>query len=187
MHHGVHAKGGEGPIHSACDAINALGHQVGQPGPHHVEGEVEDGQHDGKEHRQGQHLVGEQPVNGHAALALAALLVVAHAALTQLLDEGVAHVGQGLVAVHAAVGLHLHHAVLNQLPLVFIKPQVHGQGLVALDQLGGRKAAGEAVLLGVVFNHVADGVDAAVHRARAAEVHPLGQDALLRHPLGLVQ
>ena len=84
--------------------------------------------------------------------------VVAHPA-----DVGEAHVGHGRGTVQSAFLLHLPQDVAHRLLLVLAQVQGFLHQRVALDELAGRKAYGDACRLGMVFDEVHDGMDAAVY------------------------
>ena len=103
------------------------------------------------------------------------------AALADALDVGETHVGHGRAAVEPALGLHLQDDVFEHFFFVLIQGELFQDPLIALDELAGREAQGQAVGGRVVLDQVADRVQAAVDRAavvvRAAEV--LAQGPLL--------
>ena len=64
---------------------------------------------------------------------LLALVSLYHRGGDDPLDEVIAHIGEGGVAVKPAFGLHLDYAVLEQLALVLDKLQLVRHAGVALD------------------------------------------------------
>lgn len=103
------------------------------------------------------------------------------------LDEGVAHIGQGGVAVQPGFGFHLHDAVLQKLLFVFVQLQVLLQRVAPLNELGSAEPGGDAQSLGVVGDEVDNGVQAAVDGGVVgAEIGDLRQDAAPCHRDGPV-
>ena len=168
--HRVEPVGGETAVRGHGEGVDPGGQQVRQKGADDVEGQEEDAQHDGEEQRQGEILVGDHPVDGIAALPLPALTALDHRAGADALDEVVAHIRQGGVAVHAALILHLPDAVLDQLQLVLVQGQARRDIRVPLDELGGGEPDGDAGLFRVVLDLVDHRVDAPVDRTGGAEV-----------------
>lgn len=77
-------------------------------------------------------------------------------------DEGIAHIGQGGIAVQPGFVFHLDDAVFQQLLFVFIQPQVLFQRIAALNELGGAETGGDAQPFSVIRDEVDNGVQAAV-------------------------
>ena len=75
----------------------------------------------------------------------------------------VAHIRERRVAVEPGLVLHLHDAVLKQLPLVFVERERLREIVAALDELGRAETRGHADAVGMVRDQVHDRVDAAVH------------------------
>ena len=170
--HGVGAKGGEPGVDARRDPGHEFLHEALQPRAHHAEGEPEDQAHDEHEGRDGGVATGEHAVDAGAAGVLAALVGLDHAAAADLADEREAHVGQGGEAVGPGLLLHLADDVLDAVELVGVEAEGSGDQLVSLDELGGRKAHGDAGALRVVVHQVADAVDATV---KGAAVGPVGR------------
>ena len=181
MYHRVQAVVCERSVHRRCKRVNAHGEHVAQKAADDVERQIEDEQHDAEEDRDGGKFAGENLVHLHAAQMLLAFARLDHGLRNQLFDEAVAHVGQRRVAVKSPLDLHLHNGVLDELELVLVELQAVGEQRIALDQARRGKARTHARHLRVVFNLVAHGMDAAVHRARRAEIIHRGQHTLLRH------
>ena len=83
---------------------------------------------------------------------------------------GIAHVRHGGITVQSALALHLQHAVLGQLPLIFIDVQTLDDVLIALDDVQRCPAREHSLPFGVILDHVRHGMQAAVHRAGLAEI-----------------
>ena len=94
---------------------------------------------------------------------LLAFMAFYHGGSHHTLNEGIAHIGQGGVAIQSRFVFHLHDAVLQQLLLVLIQLQFLCQVVAALNQLGCAEARGNAQLFGMIVNQVNHRVDAAVH------------------------
>ena len=128
-------------------------------------------------------------VHALATLALAAGLGLGHAGVDHLGDEGEAHLGDGSGAVEPALCLHLAHDVLYCLKLVFVELKGTGYVRVALYQLGRGKAYGDSCLLGMVFDEVHHGMQAAVDRSPMiggiAEVQTAGTLLVVSHVQGM--
>ena len=88
------------------------------------------------------------------------------------LDEAIAHLGKSGVAVKPALALHFKHRVADELELVFAELECGDYLIVLFDNARRSKARGHTYFIGVIFNDVAYGMYAAVHRARRAEVYP---------------
>ena len=176
MYHRVRAVGGQGTVHGNGESVDACGQQVGEDCSNHVESQIENGQHDAEEDGQGQVFVGDDPVDGLAAPALPGFPAFHYRTGADLFDEVVTHIRQGGVTVHAMFCFHLLNAVLNEFQLVLIQFQPGDDILVALDQLGGRKAYGNPGRLGVVFDLVNHSVNAPMDWAGGAEVVDGGED-----------
>ena len=119
--------------------------------------------------------MGQDAVDGHTALVLAALAAAHDSIGADPLDEGVAHVGQRRVTVEAALLLHLDDRMLDHVKLVLIQRKPGRDILVALHQLGRGEAEGDTCRLRVILDQMRHGVDAAVHRPIVAEVVNLWQ------------
>ena len=176
MHHGVDAVGGQRRVHPGGDIVDARGQQVAEPLADDVERQIEDQEHHAEKHRQRCVFAGQHLVPRHAALVLLALMALDHSVGGDLLDERIPHIRQRGVAVQSVLRLHLHDAVLQQLPLVLVQYQAVRHVLVALNELRGTEPGRQAQPLGVVLDKMHHRVDAAVHRGvRRAEVIDLGQ------------
>ena len=185
VHHRVDAVGGEALVRQGGELVQPQAEQVAQALADEAEGEPEHHPHDGQEDGDGQHPVGEDAVDLHAAGVLAALAPAHHRLGAHLPDEAVAHVRQRRLPVGAHFALHLGDGVLHHVLLVFREVHLLQHGRVALHQLGGGKPHRHPGPLGVVLDEVADGVDAPVHRA-GAEVQPLGLFPVQRHLHGVL-
>ena len=170
MDHGVQSIGGEAAVHRRGEGIDPRGQQIRQEGADDFKGQEEDAQHDGEEQRQGQVFVGHHPIDGLAAGPLPGLPALHHRAGADGFDEGVAHIRQCGIAVHAALVLHLLDAVLNELQLVLVQGQAGHDVLVSLNELGGGEPDGKARSLRVILDLVDHRVDAPVDRSGGAEV-----------------
>ena len=186
VHHGVEPEGRERGVDLRRHEVDAQGEKVGEPLAHHVKGEPEDERHDAHEDGDGRVLAREDAVGRHGARVLAALARLDHALGAHPLDEREAHVGERRHAVAAGLALHLGDDVLDGVELVLVQPEGAHDELVALNELGRRKAHGEVGRGGVVLDDVADAMDAAVQgtmvrAVRGAEVHAPGVLAEARH------
>ena len=121
---------------------------------------------------------------------LAALVRAHDGSVADAPDEREAHVRNGGGAVQTALLLHLYDDVLDGLLLVLGEIQLLENQGVALGQLAGGKAHGDARGLSVVLDQVHEAVQAAVHRAvallRVAEVLAAGPLLILRDVDGVV-
>ena len=191
MYHRVDAVGGQRAVHAGGHIVDAPRQQVAESLPDHVERQPEDQQHHAEEHRQRRVFAGQHLVPRHAALVLPALVALHHRVGGDALDERISHVRQRRVAIQTVLRLHLHDAVLQQLPLVLIQHQPVGHALVALDELGGAEPGRQPQPLRVILDEMHHRVNAAVYRRiRHAEVIDLGQHTVfsrlhrLIHQLG---
>ncbi len=175
--HGIDAVGGQSRAGEFRHLVDAQAQPVGQRGADDAEGQPEHQEHDTEEHRQSGVLARQHLVQLHAPVMLPALMALHHGGGHHALDEGVAHIRQGGVAVQTGLRLHLQDAVFQQLLLVLVQLQLVRHGRVPLHQLGGAEPGGQSRPVGVVLNEMDDGVDAAVdRRLRRAEVRHLGID-----------
>ena len=187
MYHGVDAVGRERGVHDAGQRVDAELQQVGQPLADDVEREIKREEHHDEERRQGGILAREDAVDLHGARVLFALVALDHGGRHDALDERVAHVRKGRVAVEPGLVFHLHDAVLEQLQLVFIEFERRGEVVPAFDELGRAETRRHADAVGVVGDQVHDRVDAAVHgRIVRAEVRHLRQRPAARNGQRLV-
>ena len=170
MDDGVQPVGRQRPVDDDGQGVNAGGQQIAQRLPDDVERQIEDQQHHADEDRDGRIFARQDPVGPDRAQPLLTLVRLDDTGFDQRLDEGVAHVGDGRVAVKPALELHLDDRVLDELLFILVQMQLLHYGLVPVDDPGRGEADGEARALRVVLDLVADGVDAAVHRAGRAEI-----------------
>ncbi len=159
------ACGGKGAVGDAGKGVDAHGKQILQEQADHMEGEVEHQAHDGDEGRDGGVFAGEDTVQALAALALAALPGLLDRDAADAGDKVKAHLRDGGSPVEAALFFHLENNVLNHLRLILIQLELLLDQPVALNELAGGKARGQAGSLGVVFDQVGDAMQAAVDRA----------------------
>ena len=187
MYHRVDAVGRQPPVNQTADGVNPQAQPVGEGRPDHIEGQVEDQQHDPQKHRDSRILAGENLIHLHRAPVLLALVALHHGLFHRALNKAVAHVRQGGVSIQAGFRLHLQDAVLQQLLLVLVQAQHVRHIRVALNQLGGAEPGGDAQLLRVILNQMHHRVDAAVNRgAVIAEVVNPRQHPVFRHGHSLV-
>ena len=174
-----------GPADQLRQGVDAALQEVLEEGADEGEGQEEDQAHDQDKGRDGGVLAGEDLVEALAAPVLLALVGLDDAALADLLDVGIAHIGDGGAPVQAPLVLHLQNDVLQHLALVPVQVQLTQDGPVALHQLAGGEAQGQALGRGVVLDQVGDGVEGAVDRAAVvvglAEVLAQGALLILRH------
>ena len=168
--HRVQAVGRESGVNDDRQSVDTSGQQVGEEGAEDIESQIEDGQHDTKENRQGQVLVGNDPVDGLAPLALSGRPAFHHGGIAYPLNEVVAHVGQSGVAVHATFGLHLCDTVLQKLQFVLVQLQPIPDIRVVLNEFGGGEADREPGGFRVVLDLMDHRMDAAVDRTGSAEI-----------------
>ena len=166
----VDAVGRERRVRQPRQRVNSHGKQIGQKRADHLKCEIKHQQHDADKDRQGENAVREDVIDGARALPLAALLGFFHRFGADRLDERIAHIGNGGVAVEPRFALHLHDAVLAQLQLVFVERKPRDNVAVSLDHVHGRPACAHPGALGVILHHMRHGMDAAVDRPRRAEV-----------------
>ena len=152
-------------IHQQGELVNPQGQQVLEPGADHMEGHPEHQGHNAHEGGDGGVFPGEEPVNLPAPLVLPAFSGLHHRLLTELLDEGKAHVRNGGGPVQATLLLHLADDMIQHLLFVLGQTQGLQHQLIPFHQLAGGKAHGNPRGLGVVFNQVHDAVETAVDRA----------------------
>ncbi len=105
---------------------------------------------------------GQDAVELAAAQMLAALARLDDGLLHGVFNKAVAHIRQRGVPVKAALLLHLHDGVLDQLQFIRVEVQLVRDLLVALDELSSGKADADPGCLRVILDHMAHGVDAAV-------------------------
>ena len=170
MDDGVQPVGRQRPVDDDGQGVNAGGQQIAQRLPDDVERQIEDQQHHADEDRDGRIFARQDPVGPDRAQPLLTLVRLDDTGFDQRFDEGVAHIGDGRVAVKPALELHLDDRVLDELLFILVQMQLLHHGLVPVDDPGRGEADGEARALRVVLDLVADGVDAAVHRAGRAEI-----------------
>ena len=185
MQHLVHSGCGERAVHGGGEAVDARFHQALQGAADHVEGEVEHQRHNEDERRYRGELAGEDAVQLFAAAALLALYRFFYRRSAYVVDKTETHIRDGGAAVQPAFGLHLQDDMLDHLFFILLQLQLVDDQRVALDHLVGGKAHRQPRAAGVVLDQVADGVDAAVHRASVlrfvAEILPQGLFLIVRH------
>ena len=155
-----------------------------------VDGEVDDAYHDEDEDGNGRPFASEDFVNLAAAAVFFALFGFDYGSVTELLDEGEAHLCHGSSTVEAAFLFHLHDEVLQSLFLGLREFQSFHDDRVAFHQLGGGKADGDVGTLGMVLDEVHDAVQTTVYGAAmvvlVAEVLTNGCFLILRDVDGVV-
>ena len=122
---------------------------------------------------------------------LAALVRLDDATPAHVADKAKAHIGQRGQAVGAGLALHLGNDVLDRVELVAIQVKRLGHQLVALNQLGRRKAHRDVRRHGMVLDQVGNAVDAAMQCAAVrsigrTEVQATGALAEPRHVQGMI-
>ena len=122
---------------------------------------------------------------------LAALVRLDDTAPAHVADKAKAHVRQRRQAVSAGLALHLGDDVLDSVELVAFQVKRLGYQLIALDQLGRRKAHWDVRRHGMVLDQVSNAVDAAMQRAAVrtvgrTKVQATGALAEPRHVQGVV-
>ena len=164
MDNGVDAVGRKRAVDKTRERVHAEAQKIGQALSDHIKGEVKGQKHDAEKGGNRRIAAGEELVDAHRARVLAAFVAFDDRGVDHALDEAVAHIGEGRVAVKPRLRFHLHDAVLKQLLLVFVELQAVGKIVPALDELDGAEARGHADAVGMVGDDVHDRVDAAVHR-----------------------
>ena len=162
MDHRIDAVGSEGAIDQGGERINADGQEIGKTLADDMEGEVEGEKHDRQKGGNGGVPAGKDLIEPDGAGVLAAFVALGDRGGDDPFDEGIAHIGQGGVAVQPGFVFHLDDAVFQQLLFVFIQPQVLFQRIAALNELGGAETGGDAQPFGVIRDEVDNGVQAAV-------------------------
>ena len=180
MYHGIEAVGRERAIDQRGQRVDAHGEQVAQEFADDVERQIEDQKHDPEENGDGRVFAGQDAVELAAAQMLAALARLDDGLLHGVFNKAVAHIRQRGVPVKAALLLHLHDGVLDQLQFIRVEVQLVRDLLVALDELRRGKADADAGCLREILDDMAHGVDAAVDGALWAEVVDGGLLPLLR-------
>ena len=145
-----------------------------------MERQIEDQQHHADKNRDRGIFSGQNFIRADRAQALLAFVRLDDAGFDQRFNERIAHIRDGRVAVKSAFQLHLDDGVLDQLLFILIEAQLLQHGFIAVDDPRRREADGKPRALRVVFNLVADGVDAAVDRSGGAEIDDGGQALVLR-------
>ena len=121
----------------------------------------------------------------------AAFVRLDDAAPAYIADKAKAHVRQRRQAVGAGLALHLGDNVLDTVELIAIQVKRLGYQLIALDQLGRRKAHRDVRRHGMVLDQVSNTVDAAMQRTAVrtvgrTEVQATGALAEPRHVQGMI-
>jgi len=173
--HRIDAVGSEGAIDQGGERINADGQEIGKTLADDMEGEVEGEKHDRQKGGNGGVPAGKDLIEPDGAGVLAAFVALGDRGGDDPFDEGIAHIGQGGIAVQPGFVFHLDDAVFQQFLFVFIQPQVLFQRIAALNELGGAEPGGDAQPFGVIRDEVDNGVQAAVNGGIiGAEICDLG-------------
>ena len=176
--HAGEARRDERVFHQRRQRADAGVQQIGEEAADDVEGQVEHGQHDEDEHRDGRVFAGQDAVGLDAAGVLMALVRAHDGLAANLFDEGEAHIRDGGGAIQPALLLHLHDDVFEHLLFVFGEVELLEHEPVALGQLAGGKARRDARLFGVIRDQVHDAVQTAVDGGlrpiRVAEIRTAG-------------
>ena len=190
-HHVVGSERLEARIGRGDDDRDAVLHESLQCRANHAKRQPKDEAHDHQERRNGRVATRQDAVDLDGAHVLAALVRLDDAAPTHVADKAKAHIGQRGQAVGAGLALHLGNDVLDSVELVAIQMKRLGHQLVALNQLGRRKAHRDVRRHGMVLDQVSNAVDAAMQRAAVrtvgrAEVQATGALAEPRHVQGMI-
>ena len=146
--------------------------------------QIENQQHHADKNRDRGIFSGQNFVGTDRTQTLLALMRLDDAGFDKRFNERIAHIRDGCVAVKAAFEFHLDDGMLDQFLFVLVKVQLIQNSLVAVNDPRRREADGKPRALRVIFNLVADGVNAAVDRAGRAEIDDGGQAFVLRRVHG---
>ena len=177
MNDGVDAVSGQAGVHKLAQFADAQRQQILQRGAENVEGQPEDQEHHADENGNGKVFVRQDAVEAHAAQMLLAFLTFNDGFRAKALNIIVAHGGDRGVSVQLALCFHFYDAVLQHFQLVLIQLQTLNDICISLDDLSSGKTAGDAGGLRMILDQMRDGVNTAVYRAIAAEIHPLRRAA----------
>ena len=151
-----------------------------------MERQKENEKHHADKNRDRRIFAGQNFICLYASSVLPTLPGLHDRAFYQLFNETVAHVGKRSVPVQAPLLLHLQNRVLDELLFVLVELERIFDATVSFNKPRRGKARVDAHRLRVVFDLVADRMDAPVHGARLAEVVDLRQNFPLCHPNGFV-
>ena len=190
-HHVVGSERLETCIGRGDDDSDAILHESLQRRADHAKRQPKDEAHNHQKRRNGRIATRQNAVDFDRAHVFAAFVRLDDAAPAHIADKAKAHVRQRRQAVSAGLALHLGDDVLDSVELVAIQVKRLGYQLVALNQLGRRKAHWDARRHGMVLDQVSNAVDAAMQRAAVwtigqAEVQATGALAEPRHVQGMI-
>ena len=190
-HHVVGAERLEARIGRGDDSSDTVLHESLQRRADHAKRQPKDEAHDHQERRNGRVATRQDAVDLDGAHVLAAFVRFDDAAPAHVADKAKAHIGQRGQAVGAGLALHLGNDVLDSVELVAIQVKRLGHQLVALNQLGRRKAHRDVRRHGMVLDQVGNAVDAAMQCAAVrsigrTEVQATGALAEPRHVQGMI-
>ena len=104
-------------------------------------------------------------VDAHRAQIALALAASCDSGFAGAFNKGVPHVCERRLAVGITFMLHLDDEMFNCVNFILRQAQLLQHRLIAFDQLGSSKMRRDAGGFRVIFDHVADRMDGAVHRA----------------------
>ena len=151
-----------------------------------MERQKENEKHHADKNRNRREFAGQNFIRLHASSVLPTLPGLYDGLAHEFFNEAVAHVGKCCVPVQAPLLLHLQNRVLDELFFVLVEFERIFDAVVSFNKPRRGKARVDARRLRVVFDLVADRMDAPVHGARLAEVIDLRQNFPLRHAHGFV-
>ena len=186
QHHGIEPVSCERRIGKRCELVNAERQKIAQKRADHMERQKENEKHHADKNRDRRIFAGQNFICLHASSVLPTLPGLHDGLAHEFFNEAVAHVGKCCVPVQAPLLLHLQNRVLNELLFVLVELERIFDAAVSFNKPRRGKARVDARRLRVVFDLVADRMDAPVHGARLTEVVDLRQNFPLRHPNGFV-
>ena len=156
----VNVPGGQGTVDHTGEPVNPGFQQPLQPSTDDVKGEEEHQRHNPDESGDGGVPPGKDGIDLPAAFVFFALPRLDDRLVTELLNEGKAHVCDGGCTVQAALFLHLADDVLQHFFLVLTEVEgLQHQG-ISLHQLTGSEAKGNLRGFGMVLHQVHNPVEA---------------------------
>ena len=186
MHNGVDAVDRQCVVGQVGERVNAQCQQVGQARADDAERQPEYQRHNADKAGQGGVFAGQDAVNGHTALVLAAFTGPHNGFVAETFNKVEPHIRQRCLAVQTRLTFQLGNRVTEQLGLVRIEVQRGFDQRIALDQLCCGKTQRQPGAGSVILDQMAYGVYTAVHRtARAvpgvAEVNAARRLAVAGH------
>ena len=118
VHGGVDAEIAQRCVRGGGDAVQRLAEQAAQKGADHVKGQIKDSADNQNENRYAQIFMRQIIVQLNAAPLSLGVLGLVHGAHAELLDIGIAHIGQRGLAVRAERVFHLLREMPHDIALV---------------------------------------------------------------------